>query len=404
MRKNRIKPKFSVRLGTTVLLLVAFAFGYLFGHANLQLDKRYIPRLVNTDLGRPKDVNFGLFWDIYNEVSQSYLKPMDAQKALYGAINGLVNSLEDPYSSFLTPEESASFKNDLGGKLEGIGAEIGRRNGVPAIIAPLEGSPAQKAGLKAGDKIIAVDNVYTENLSLSEVVLKIRGKTGTQVTLKILRQGEKDPRDVAITREAINVEDVSLEIKDSTAIVKIRQFGDNSFSQLESVAKEIKAKNIKYIVFDLRNNPGGLLDKSIDMLNVLLPKNSVVVEQKPKTGAVEKMSTTRDPILTDEKIVVLVNAGSASASEIFAGAVQDYNRGTIIGEKTFGKGTVQVLRDFDLGAALKLTIAQWLTPEGRQIEATGIAPDIEVGLSEADSDSGKDPQLDRALLEVKKIK
>ncbi len=398
------KFKISVRFGTTVLLLVAFAFGYLFGHANLQLDKRYIPRLVNTDLGRPKDVNFGLFWDVYNEISQSYLKPMDAQKALYGAINGLVNSLGDPYSSFLTPEESASFKNDLIGKLEGIGAEIGRRNGVPAIIAPLEGSPAQKAGLRAGDKIIAVDNVYTENLSLSEVVSKIRGKTGTQVTLKILRDGDKNPRDVTITREAINVEDVALEVKNGVAIVKIRQFGDNSYSQFEKVINEIKSKNIKYIVFDIRNNPGGLLDKSIDMLSLVLPKNSIVVEQKPKEGDVEKIYTTKDPVLSDENIVVLVNGGSASASEIFAGAIQDHKKGTVIGEKTFGKGTVQVLKDFDLGSALKLTIAQWLTPQGRQIDATGITPDIEVGLSETDSDTGKDPQLNRALIEVKKAK
>lgn len=394
----------SVRLGTTVLLLVAFAFGYLFGHANLQLDKRYIPRLVNTDLGRPSDVNFGLFWDIYNEVSQNYLKPIDAQKALYGAINGMVNSLDDPYSSFMTPDESASFKNDLNGKLEGIGAEIGRRNGVPSIIAPLEGSPAQKAGLKPGDKIIAVDNAYTENMSLNEVVLKIRGKNGTQVTLKILRQGEKDPRDITITREAINVDDVSYEVKSEIAVVTIRQFGDNSYAQLDKVAKEIKEKNIKYVIFDLRNNPGGLLDKAIDMLGVILPKNSVVVEQKPKQGNVEKMTTTQDPVLGNEKIAVLVNGGSASASEIFAGAIQDLHRGTVIGEKTFGKGTVQVLKDFDSGSALKLTIAQWLTPVGRQIDATGITPDIEVGLSDTDSDTGNDPQLDKAMIEVKKSK
>jgi len=404
MQKNIHKPKMSVRLGTTVLLLVAFAFGYLFGHANLQLDKRYIPRLVNTDLGRPSDVNFGLFWDIYNEVSQNYLKPIDAQKALYGAINGMVNSLDDPYSSFMTPDESASFKNDLNGKLEGIGAEIGRRNGVPSIIAPLEGSPAQKAGLKPGDKIIAVDNAYTENMSLNEVVLKIRGKNGTQVTLKILRQGEKDPRDITITREAINVDDVSYEVKSEIAVVTIRQFGDNSYAQLDKVAKEIKEKNIKYVIFDLRNNPGGLLDKAIDMLGVILPKNSVVVEQKPKQGNVEKMTTTQDPVLGNEKIAVLVNGGSASASEIFAGAIQDLHRGTVIGEKTFGKGTVQVLKDFDSGSALKLTIAQWLTPVGRQIDATGITPDIEVGLSDTDSDTGNDPQLDKAMIEVKKSK
>lgn len=397
------KTKIGAKIGTAVLALVIFSIGYLFGHANLQLDSRYIPRLVNKDLGKPSDISFGLFWDVYNELTQDYLKNVDSKKALYGAISGLVNSLDDPYSSFLTPEESKSFRDDLFGKLEGIGAEIGRRNGVPAIIAPLEGSPAEKAGLKSGDKILAVDGEYTENLSLDEVVSKIRGKKGTEVKLTILGVGEKDPKEVKIVRDEIEVQDVTWQQKNDVAEIRIRQFGDNSFAQFRKIADEIKSKKISKIIIDLRNNPGGLLDSGVETAGYFLPKDSVIVKQQPKNGTTEEIKSTNDQIFKDEKVIVLVNKGSASASEIFAGAIQDHSRGKIIGEKTFGKGTVQIYKDLDLGAALKLTIAQWLTPNGRTIEENGITPDIEITRSDEDIDADKDPQLDRARVEINKM-
>lgn len=395
------KIKIGARIGTVLLALVIFAFGYLFGHANLQLDERYIPRLVSTDLGKPSDVNFGLFWDVYNELNSSYLKGMDSEKALYGAISGLVSSLDDPYSSFFTPDESRSFRNDLFGKLEGIGAEIGRRNGVPTIIAPLSGSPAEKAGLKSGDKIVAVDSEYTDNMSLDAVVLKIRGKKGTEVKLTILSPNEKDPREVKIIRDEIEVQDVTWEQKNDVAIIKIRQFGDNSTGQFAKVANEISSKNLSKIIIDLRNNPGGLLDSAVQVVGYFLPKNSVVVKQQPKDGKVEEIKTTGEQKFQNQSIIVLVNKGSASASEILAGAIQDHKRGKVIGEKTYGKGTVQIFKDLESGAALKLTIAQWLTPNGKDIEANGITPDIEIQRSDEDIDLGKDPQLDRALQEIK---
>lgn len=395
--------KIGARIGTALLALVIFAFGYLFGHANLQLDERYIPRLVNTELGQPSDIDFGLFWEVYDELSSSYLREFDNESVLYGAISGMVNSLDDPYSAFLTPEQSTAFQEDLSGTLQGIGAEIGRQNGLPTIIAPLEGSPAQKAGLVSGDAILAVDGQYTENLSIDEVVLLIRGEEGTEVTLSILGAGDQEAHDVTITREEIDIEDVTWEKDGDTAVIRIRQFGDSSLKQFDAVAKEVKESGVSKIIVDLRNNPGGLLDQSVDIVGYFLPKGTVVVKEQPKEGSIEEWKVENDPMFESEKLVVLVNGGSASASEIFAGAIQDASRGKVVGETTYGKGTVQVYMNLDLGSALKLTVAQWLTPKGRVIDKNGITPDILSEMSEEDSKSGEDPQMDTAKSEINKM-
>lgn len=367
----------------------------------MELDQRYIPRLVNTDFGKPSDVDFSLFWQVYNELSSSYLRTMDAEKALYGAINGLVLSLEDPYSSFLTPEESKMFQEELSGKLEGIGAEIGRRNGIPTIITPLKNSPAERAGLEPGDQILAVDNEYTDKLSLDAVISRIRGKRGTEVTLTIVRNGA-DPKEYKIVRESIDIQDVTWERDNDVAIITMRQFGDNSVTQLTQVAGEIKNENISRIILDLRNNPGGLLDKAVEVAGFFLPSGSTIVKEQPKDGAVSAITTESDPIFAKEPLFVIVNKGSASASEIVAGAIQEYKRGIVLGEKTYGKGTVQVFKDLKLGAALKLTIAQWLTPQGHYIEENGIEPDIAVEYKDSDVEEGRDPQLEKALNEIRK--
>lgn len=396
MNPQKKRSKIGVGLGTTAVGLVIFAFGYLFGHANLQLDQRYIPQLVNKNLSQPKDVNFGLFWDVYNEISQNYLHDLDAQKALYGAISGLVQSLDDPYSTFLNPDQSKAFRDDLLGKLQGIGAEIGRRNNVPTVITPLDGSPAKQAGLKSGDQILAVDGQPTDGMSIDEVILRIRGKAGTQVTLTVQSQGSDSSHDAKITRADITVSDVTWKVDGKTGIITISQFGDNVEDDFAKIKKEFDSKGVDKIIVDVRNNPGGLLDKAVDITGYFVPKGSTAVKQEPKDGKEEILKTTTDPLFPDQKLIVLINNGSASASEIFAGAIQDLKRGTILGETSYGKGTVQTLSELGNGASLKLTIAQWLTPNGRAIDKNGIKPDVEVNLSDDDANAGRDPQIDKA--------
>ena len=386
--------------------VLLFGLGYLFGHANLKLDEHYIPRLVKKDVGRPNDVDFSLFWDTYQKISSESLDQIDAQEALYGAISGLVDSLQDPYSTFLTPAEARALLDDLAGKLEGIGAEIGRRNGVPVVITPLDGSPAEQAGLRKGDEIMAIDGQSTANLSLDAAVLKIRGEKGTTVKLTILRGNEDAPREITITRDEITVQDVEWHIdgsgSDKVAVVRIRQFGDSVSSQLQQVATDVQNQGITRVVIDLRDNPGGLLDKVVETLGFFLPRDSVAVKQISRGDQTEELKTTTYSTLKDVTLAVLVNEGSASASEIFAGAIQDNKRGVIVGTRTFGKGTVQSLEELRGSAALKLTIAKWQTPSGREINQNGIEPDIAVALSEDDSNAGRDPQLEKALVEVRR--
>lgn len=394
--KHTKTRKIGVGLFSVVFVLAVFALGYFFGHGNLVLEKNYIPRIVGSTNNKPSDVDFGLFWEIYNEITANHITTLNAQDALYGAISGLVDSLDDPYSSFLTPEETKAFQDDLSGKLEGIGAEIGRRDGVPEIIAPLEGSPADKAGLKAGDRILAIDGEATDKITIEAAILKIRGPKGTTVTLTILRDGSDTTQDIEIVRDAIIVPDVDWKIVDGVAEIRLRQFGETVADPFPEIVQAIKDQGVNKVVIDVRDNPGGLLDKAVKVAGYFVPKGSVVVKQEPKNGQEEVLYTTEDPLLPDIKVVVLINEGSASASEILAGAMQDLKRATVVGVTSFGKGTVQVLEELQDGASLKLTIAKWLTPNGREINKNGITPDVEVSITEEQISAGEDPQMDKA--------
>jgi len=246
-----------------------------------------------------------------------------------------------------------------------------------------------------------VDGEYTDKLSLDAVIAKIRGKRGTEVVLTIVRNST-EPKEYKIIREAINVQDVTWEREDDVAVITMRQFGDNSTAQLSQAASEIKNAGISRIILDLRNNPGGLLDKAVEVAGFFLPAGSVVVKEQLKDGEISTITTEGEPTFAREPLVVMVNKGSASASEIVAGAMREYKRGLVLGEKTYGKGTVQIFKDLKLGAALKLTIAQWLTPQGHHIEKNGIEPDIVVGYKDGEVEEGGDPQLEKALSEIRK--
>lgn len=374
--------------------------GYLLGNKNLALTQQG-PKLIKTDVGQPSDIDFSLFWDAYSRLKDNYLGNIDAKKLLYGAISGAFASLDDPYTVFLSPEVSKEFSDELSGQLEGIGIKIGSLDGYPAVIAPINNSPAQKAGLKAKDKIAKIDDKDATQISLDEAVSLIRGKAGTTVKLEIIREGESVPRVFEIKREQINVKTVETKMFQDVAVIELTEFGVDTTSDFVKEAQSLKDKGIKKIVLDLRNNPGGLLNSAIDVAGEILESGKTVVIEESKGGKKPSVASG-EGILKDTKIVVLVNGGSASASEILAGAVKENNRGILIGEKTFGKGTVQELQSMEDGSSVKITVAKWLTPNGNSIDKNGITPDIEMTEPDNVLFSENDPLITRAIEELNK--
>ena len=346
-----------------------------------------------------KKIDFSLFWKVWDLVREKHVNKntLDAQKMIYGAINGMLRATDDPYSYFFNPEESKSFSQDIEGSFEGIGAELGMKDNILTVVAPLEGSPAQKAGLMPGDKIIKIDGKISSDMSIDEAVDAVRGKKGTEVKLTILRLGEQETRDIPIIRDIIEIKSVKLEFKDDIAYLKIIKFGENTSREFDDAMNQVISKKAKGLVLDLRNNPGGLLDKAVDVANRMLPKESVVVIEEDSEGKKESVMTIGGDKLSSIQTVVLINEGSASASEILAGALHDDEGITLIGKKSFGKGSVQELIKLSGNSSVKITVAKWLTPKGDYIMEKGITPDIEVDLTVDDYNNSRDPQLDKAM-------
>src|SRR3989338_3853852 len=339
---------------------------------------------------------------------------LDTKKLLYGAIQGMVDSIGDPYTVFFEPPESKKFQEEISGSFGGVGIEIGKREGVLTVIAPIKDTPAYKAGLKAGDKILRVDNAPTADLSIEEVVNLIRGKRGTPVVLTISSNGA-DTRDVEIIRDTIKIPTVEWTMLESeekkVAYLQIFTFNQNVDSEFQKAAQEILKSEAERLIVDFRNNPGGLLDSAINIAGWFLDKGQVVTVEAFKDDSRNEFKSSGNGSLKIYPTVILINGGSASASEIVAGALHD-NRGVrLVGEKTFGKGSVQELESFKDGSSLKVTVAKWLTPNGISISDTGIEPDTKVELPKEEIEKGefefelgtpgKDPQLDRALDKIK---
>lgn len=388
----RKKFELNVWVAAGVLFLtVALSFG---------LGGRYngvVPGLGISLTPASSEIDFASLNQLYHLLTKHYDGELDKTKLLDGAKAGLSAAAGDPYTSYLTQAEAKQLGEDLAGTLSGIGAEIGLRSGRLVVVSPIADSPAEKAGLKAKDEILRIDDTDSNGLSLDQAVAKIRGPKDTTVKLKISRGGG-EPFDVAITRTVITVASVKSSMKGGeVGYIQITRFGNDTVDKLDEAALELKRQGAVSIVLDLRNNPGGYLDGSVGVSSQFLSGGRVVVEER-QDGKIKDRLTSRDGgRLIGVPMVALINGGSASASEIVAGALQDHKVATLLGEKSFGKGSVQELFKLGGGAELKITIAHWYTPGGRSIDKEGIKPDIEVKLEQADVDAGRDPQLDRAI-------
>lgn len=391
-----------------VIIILAGAFwgGFYFGTQNQNLASgqgllAYSREAREKALGNNphgEQINFDLYWEVWNKLKSNYVDTnrLSDQDLFYGSLRGLAAATEDPYTVFMDPEEAKEFADDLTGSFEGIGAEIGFRHDIPTVISPLDGMPAQKAGLMPGDKIYAVNSEPTIGLSLNAIVRKIRGPKDTDVVLTIIR-GQESPQDITITRSVIVTKSVKSEMRsDGLFLIKISSFNADTENLFNEAIKEILLENPRGIILDLRNNPGGYLETAVTLASEWVEEGPLVAEQFNNNRRSEYPAHGRAR-LANFPTVVLVNAGSASASEILAGALRDYKKATIIGEKTYGKGSVQSLSDLKGGATLKITVAKWLTPAGDYINDSGLEPNMIVEMNMDDVNNNRDPQLDKAV-------
>jgi carboxyl-terminal processing protease len=394
-----------------VLALVILSYGIGF-----RIGNRYnaSSRIVSvTDISGKESqhtpgVDFSLFWDVWERVSQHYIDKtaVDSQKMVYGAISGMVASLGDPYTVFLPPDQNKESKEDLSGKFEGIGAQLGVKDKKIVIVAPLKDSPAEKAGLKPGDWIIKVDGKETINWTLPETVSKIRGQKGTEVKLTVVTKEASKSSELAVVRDSINVSSVEWEVKEAGSeaekiiYLKLGRFGDQTNDEWTKAIDEItgrvksEGKRVKGLVFDLRNNPGGYLNGSVFIASEFL-KDGTIVMQENSDGKRNTFTVNRNGRLLTIPVIVLVNKGSASASEIVAGALKDRNRAKLVGETTFGKGSIQEAQELPNGAGIHITTAKWLLPSGKWINGSGIEPDVPIEFDENNPD--QDVQLEKAI-------
>jgi carboxyl-terminal processing protease len=409
------RPKKSPKTFTYALaLLIVFVLGwesssyYILNRNGLKIqgvDTAGTNSLVN--FGGQSAADLSLFWKIWGQLGDQYVDEtkINHQSMVYGAIKGMVSALDDPYTVFMTPDETKDFDSSLNGTLQGIGAELTVKDQALVVVSPIKNSPAEKAGILPGDIVYKIDGNLTNEMSLFDAISKIRGPKGSKVTLTLIRKSKDKPFDLAITRDEINIESVSMEDKgDGVYYVAINQFSDNTKQEFDSAVQKILLKDPKGIVLDLRFNGGGYLDSAVGILSDFLKgKKEAVVIKKRDHKEDETLYVTGDASLGSVPLVVLVNKGSASSSEIVAGAIQDHKRGLIMGEQTFGKGSVQEVDKMPDGSSLRITIAKWYTPNGRSISEVGITPDRIVPFTEADAAAHKDPQMDEAVKYLKQL-
>jgi len=354
---------------------------------------------VNAQNAELLKADFSLFWDALKVVKDKYYNPqaINDQNLVYGAINGALSSLNDPYTVFFNPDESKKFNEDLSGSFGGIGAELGMKNNQLVIIAPLKNTPAERSGLKAGDQIMKINNDFTTNITVDQAVKLIRGEIGTKVSLDIMRSGWEVPKTFTITRELIKIPTLDWKMLDGNiAYVALYNFYSNAPNDFYNAMLQILPKNPKGLILDLRNNPGGFLDAATNIAGWFVKRGETVVIERGKNNNTQRLYAFGNEALLNLPTVVLVNGGTASAAEILAGALRDDRQIKLVGEQTFGKGSVQEIENLPMGSSLKVTIAEWLTPYGNTINKTGLKPDYEVKMEESDVKNNRDPQLQKA--------
>lgn len=413
---NKIVTLFAAAM----IIIAIFSIGLYIGATKLQT-ANVASDVVNKEVGQPEDVDFSLFWRVWGLLSEKYVDPeeLNSQERVWGAIQGMVGAVGDPYTVFLPPKEHELFQSAVRGDFEGVGMEIGMRGDVLTVISPLEGTPADRAGIKAGDKILQIDKIATQGMSLEKAVSLIRGPKGTKVTLTILHNNTDQPIDIEITRERIEIPvietrtgDVVLKenssqqnnpllIGDDIYIIRLFSFSEKSPGAFRNAVRDFIMSGRKKLILDLRNNPGGYLEASVEVASWFLPSGKVIVREQFRGEQEERSHRSRGyNSFGDTKIVVLVNEGSASASEIVAGALRDHGLAKLVGTKTFGKGSVQELISVTDNTSLKVTVARWFTPNGTSISENGLKPDIEV---KEDDDDKTDIQLEKAIEVLQQI-
>lgn len=397
---KKLNPK------VVLIVIIAFLIGWQLGHKEVQFSwNQFKPSVSVLSKEPPKNltIDFKLFWDTWDLLSRVYIdkKALDPQKMFYGAISGMVASLGDPYTVFLPPQQQKVSKEELGGAFEGVGIQLGfNKDKRLVVVAPLTGTPAEKAGIRPEDIIVKINDTETTNITLPEAVQLIRGPKGTEVTLTILRIGEEETRSYSLVRETILVKSVEVEFKQSEsskkiAVIKLTRFGERTKQEWNEVVEQILSENTDAIVLDVRNNPGGFLEGAVYITSEFLDGGDVVLQENNE-GVRIPFKVSRTGKLIKQPMVVLINKGSASASEIVAGALQDRKRVKLVGEKSFGKGTIQEAQELEGGTGIHITVAKWLTPNGRWVNATeGFEPDVKMEMDT--TDATKDPQLDEAL-------
>ncbi len=390
------KSGFRHYLTLSIIGICIFVGGWSLGSSNIDISL-FDNNIKTQNENLPAELDYSSVDEVYDLIRENYDGELKLDAVMNGLKNGLANSTGDPYTEYLSKEEADEFDDELNGSFSGIGAELSKENDLLVVVSPISGFPADKAGLLPKDVITEIDGENTFDMSLSQAVNKIRGESGSSVELKVLRKGE-NPKKLKIIRENITIPSVESSMKENNiGYIKISRFDESTADLAKKASENLKSKGAKKIILDLRGNPGGLITSAVDVSSLWLEKGTLVVQEKRGETVIESHDANGTNLLLGFETVILIDEGSASASEIVAGALKDHNKATLIGEDSYGKGSVQQLTPVSSGGLLKITIARWYTPNGRNIDKEGISPDKKVPMTGNDTKSDSDQQLNYAI-------